>query len=57
MADSKAASAESELDSNLNSMCVTLGLSFLICKMGICKALPQESQVVHRETPRIMWRR
>ena len=57
MADSKAASAESELDSNLNSICVALGLSFLICKMGIFKTLPQESQVVHRETPRIMWHR
>ena len=32
MADSKVASAESELDSKLNSMCVALGLSFPINK-------------------------
>ena len=43
MADSKVASAESELDSKLNSMCVALGLSFLICKMWIFKALQSRS--------------
>lgn len=41
MADAEGASVESELDSNLNSLCVALGLSLPTCKMGIFKALSE----------------